>query len=133
MAHISKNILHDWKTARMERSYLSQVEFLGSTMRVSFLRAWAVTAMKVLFVFAFMNFHVDVASKLEENVLLLDRYINNDFQIEAPVLANTPRRQMIPKVITANIEPRGPLAVESVPQAAVAGDSTTISEEIIEN
>ncbi len=113
-----KNILHDWKAARMERSYLSQVEFLGSGIRVSFLRAWLVTAVKVMFIFAFMNFHIDVTAKLEENVLLLDRYIHNDFPIPAATI-HPPRSN---PVASAGLQPRGPST------ATVAGDSTIIPD-----
>ncbi len=123
-----KNMLHDWKAARMERSYLSQVEFLGSGIRVSFLRAWLVTALKVMLIFAFMNFHIDVASKMEESVLLLDKYIHNDFQIDTSPMrvANArlnPSNNVVTKIVTVNLEPRGPN-----PNAAVAGESTTVPD-----
>lgn len=119
MTHNSKNILHDWKAARMERSYLSQIEFLGSTLRVSFLRAWLVTAGKVLIIFAFMSFHVDVASKMEENIVLLDNYIRNDFSV--------PNMQTLPKAIARSngFQPRGPYVPQTPMHAEVAGDSTT--------
>ncbi len=123
-----KNMLHDWKAARMERSYLSQVEFLGSGIRVSFLRAWLVTALKVMLIFAFMNFHIDVAAKMEESVLLLDKYIHNDFQIDTSPMrvANArlnPSTEIVTKIVTVSLEPRGPN-----PNAAVAGESTIVPD-----
>lgn len=122
MKRYPKNILHDWKAARMERSYLSQVEFLGSGIRVSFLRAWLVTSVKVLVIFAFMNFHVDVASKMEENIALLDKYIHNDFQIDLSTMRVAKARISKPTLIeSVAIEPRGP-------NPTVAGDSTNIPD-----
>lgn len=123
----SHNLLHDWKEARLERSYLSQVGFLGSSIRTSFLRAWLVTAVKVLFVFTFLNFHVDVAAKLEENVALLDRYVHNDFSIPEQSILVAPgktKSKKAPVVVTLNLQPRGPS--ESPSTAEVAGDSTAI-------
>ena len=114
-----KNILHDWKAARMERSYLSQVEFLGSAVRVSFLRAWLITAIKVMLIFSFMNFHVDVAAKMEENVLLMDKLIHNDFEVDLSHMRVAKVRVATPQQV--DLEPRGPSPV-------VAGDSTSIPD-----
>lgn len=131
-----KNILHDWKAARMERSYLSQVEFLGSGIRVSFLRAWLVTAIKVMLIFSFMNFHVDVAAKMEENIVLMDKLIHDDFAVDLSYMrvakvrtaspkmaevANLPEKTQSSVLATGPIEPRGP-------SPSVAGDSITIPD-----
>lgn len=119
----SHNLLHDWKEARLERSYISQVGFLGSSIRTSFLRAWVVTVVKVIFVFALVNVHMDVTSKIEENVALLDRYVHNDFSIlEQPLIIARSKSKSPPVIVSANLQPRGPSETQST--AAVAGDST---------
>jgi hypothetical protein len=124
MTHTHRNILHDWKAARMEKSYLSQVEFLGSGIRTSFLRAWVISAVKVLFIFALMNMHIDFVSKLEENVSLLDQYLRNDYivQSELPIVARV-HTIRTPLIVSVNLEPRGPKP--ELNSAAVAGDSTS--------
>ena len=119
----SHNLLHDWKEARLEKSYISQVGFLGSSIRTSFLRAWVVTAVKVLFVFALVNMHIDVTAKIEENVALLDRYVHNDFAIpEQPLIIARSKPKPAPVIVSLSLEPRGPSQTQST--AAVAGDST---------
>ena len=126
----SHNLLRDWKAARIEKSYLSQVEFLGSSIRTSFLRAWAVTALKVIVIFALMNLNIDVVSKMEENVALLDSYLRNDYSTiyEAAPLVVKSRKPVTPVVVSVNVEPRGPSLntnnpINDLPTAAVAGDS----------
>ena len=126
----SHNLLRDWKAARIEKSYLSQVEFLGSSIRTSFLRAWAVTALKVIVIFTLMNLNIDVVSKMEENVALLDSYLRNDYStlnIVTP-LAFAARKPSTQVIVSVNVEPRGPspdtsTLTNDLPTATVAGES----------
>jgi hypothetical protein len=123
MKKASHNILIDWKAARLEKSYLSQVGFLGSGIRTSFLHAWIVTVVKVLIIFTMMNYNVNVINKVEENVSLLDQYIRNEYVV-TDVSINTHHFRRVPKVIIAsNFEPRGPSLIAISP--TVAGDMTT--------
>jgi hypothetical protein len=125
----SHNLLHDWKAARLEKSYISQVEFLGSGIRTSFLRAWVVTAVKVLFIFTILNLNFDPVALVEENVSLLDQYVHNEYIVTTTTPMMHARRAMVPKiVIAANLEPRGPQSSEAI--QTVAGDSTVVPSDI---
>lgn len=127
---MAMNLVHDWKSARLEKSYISQVGFLGSGIRTSFLHAWVVTVVKVLIIFAFMNMHVDLSAKIEENVALLDRYVRDDFSMPVEPLRVAKIQSKPPLVILAEgFEPRGPSPAQGngeLSTATVAGDSTTI-------
>lgn len=129
----SHNLLHDWKAARIEKSYISQVGFLGSSIRTSFLRAWAVTAVKVLVIFTLMNLNIDVVSKMQDNVALLDSYMRDDYSIylvDATPIATKKTEVSIPVIAVANLEPRGP-SLNLASSSTVAGDSTIIPSEAI--
>ncbi len=78
MPQITVNLIHDLKKAHEHKE---KVPFIGG-LRTGFVHAWFVTAVKVMFIFALLS-GVDIVGKLQENVVLLDQLVGNDFTVNS--------------------------------------------------
>lgn len=120
MSHVSINLINDFRRPKGRTLF-------NSTVRIGFLRAWFFTAMKVLFIAGFIQ-GAGLFAAVEDNVMLLDRYAQNDFSAYEYSLLPQPVRHLnldsnVPKVILAqNFEPRGPQIVSDA--GNVAGVNT---------
>ncbi len=104
MDHI--NLMHDIKPVKKHARTVP-----GTTVRVIFLRAWFFTAMKV-FLIAGLIHGATLYAQVEQNIIVLDQYVRNDFPtVDYSIIAEPShiRVSSIPKIIIAqNFEPRGP-------------------------
>lgn len=111
MAQITANFIRDWKESHKYPQ--PRPPFLGG-LRSGFLHAWFAVAFKVLIISAIFG-GVNIVGQFEENIGLLDRYIRNDFEVQASNLAVAKKHQAEPgTVASAHID------------GYVAGDSSVV-------
>lgn len=101
----------------------------SSNLRISFLRAWFFTALKVLFIAGLLS-GTGLFATVEKNTLLLDSYVRGDFSayqnsyLPQPVRHGSLTKIVSKIIITQNLEPRGPEIVLASDAGSVAGVGT---------